>query len=52
VLWACNHTARHSTAERGAAEPARMRLDAGADPDIRDGQPQVAERPRQRGATP
>ncbi len=65
VLWDCNSTALHVTAEGGAIELTRLLLDAGADPNIRDdkyeatvlgwaefcGQPQVAELLRQRGAT-
>jgi len=65
VLWDCNHTALHITAERGATELARMLLDAGADPGVRDdkyqatvlgwaeycGQPEVAELLRRRGVT-
>jgi ankyrin repeat protein len=67
VLWDCNHTALHVSTELpgGAIELTRMRLDAGADPKIRDakyegtalgwaefcGQPQIAELLRQRGAT-
>jgi ankyrin repeat protein len=65
VLWDCNHTALHMTAESGAIEIARMLLDAGADPDIRDdkydatvlgwaefcGQQQVAQLIRERGGT-
>jgi ankyrin repeat protein len=35
-LWDCNHTALHMTAESGAIDMARMLLDAGADPNIRD----------------
>lgn len=35
-MWDCNHTALHMTVERGELEIARMLLDAGADPDIRD----------------
>jgi ankyrin repeat protein len=64
VLWDCNHTALHVTAERGTIELTRMLLDAGADPDIRDDkydatvlgwaewckQPQIADLLRQRGA--
>jgi ankyrin repeat protein len=37
VLWDCNSTALHMTAESGAVEMARLLLDAGANPDIRDG---------------
>ena len=65
VLWDCNHTALHVTAESGAIELARILLDAGADPSIRDdkyqstvlgwadfcGQPDVAALLRQRGVT-
>jgi ankyrin repeat protein len=63
VLWDCNHTALHMTAESGAVDIARMLLDAGADPNIHDdkydatvlgwaefcGQPQVAQLVRARG---
>jgi ankyrin repeat protein len=35
-LWDCNQTALHVTAENGAVDIARMLLDAGADPAIRD----------------
>jgi ankyrin repeat protein len=65
VMWDCNHTALHVTTELpgGAIDLARMLLDAGADPNIRDGkyeatalgwaefcgQPQIAELLRQRG---
>jgi ankyrin repeat protein len=35
-LWDCNQTALHVTAENGAVDVARMLLDAGADPAIRD----------------
>jgi ankyrin repeat protein len=35
-MWDCNHTALHMTIESAAIEIARMLLDAGADPDIRD----------------
>jgi ankyrin repeat protein len=62
-MWDCNHTALHMTAESGAVDMARMLLDAGADPNIRDdkydatvlgwaefcGQPRVAELVRERG---
>jgi ankyrin repeat protein len=62
VLWDCNHTALHMTAESGAVDIARMLLDAGADPNIHDdkydatvlgwaefcGQPQVAQLVRER----
>jgi ankyrin repeat protein len=64
-IWDCNHTALHMTAESGAVELARMLLDAGADPNIRDdkydatvlgwaefcAQPQVAKLMRERGGT-
>ena len=36
VLWDCNSTALHITAESGAIELTRILLDAGADPGIRD----------------
>jgi ankyrin repeat protein len=36
IVWECNHTALHMTAENGAIEIARILLDAGGDPDIRD----------------
>ena len=65
VLWDCNQTALHVTAEHGAIELTLTLLDAGADPDIRDdkyhatvlgwaeycGQRQIADLLRQRGAT-
>ena len=35
-MWDCNHTALHMIAENGAIDIARMLLDAGGDPDIRD----------------
>jgi ankyrin repeat protein len=35
-MWDCNHTALHMTIEGGAIEIARLLLDAGADPNIRD----------------
>ena len=64
VLWDCNATALHVTAEHGLTELARMLLDAGGDPAIRDdkyegtvldwaeycGQPHIADLLRQRGA--
>jgi ankyrin repeat protein len=64
-LWDCSHTALHMTAESGAVDMARLLLDAGADPNIRDDkydatvlgwaeyceQPQVAELVRERGGT-
>lgn len=63
-LWDCNSTALHVATERGAIELARLLLDGGADPDIRDdkyeatvlgwaeylSQPQIAELLRGRGA--
>ena len=36
VFWDCNATALHVTAEHGLVELARLLLDAGADPAIRD----------------
>jgi ankyrin repeat protein len=36
LMWDCNHTALHMTAESGAVEIARLLLAAGADPNIRD----------------
>jgi ankyrin repeat protein len=36
TIWDCNHTALHMTIENGDIALARMLLDAGADPDIRD----------------
>jgi ankyrin repeat protein len=35
-MWDLNHTALHMTTEAGAIEIARMLLDAGADPNVRD----------------
>ncbi len=35
-MWDLNHTALHMTIESGAIEIARMLLDAGADPNVRD----------------
>jgi ankyrin repeat protein len=35
-MWDCNHTALHMTIESGAVDIARLLLDAGADPNIRD----------------
>ena len=35
-MWDCNSTALHMTIENGAIEIARLLLDAGADPNIRD----------------
>jgi len=36
TMWDCNHTALHMTVENGAVNIAKMLLDAGADPNIRD----------------
>jgi len=36
LMWDCNHTALHMTVESGAIDIARLLLDAGADPNIRD----------------
>jgi ankyrin repeat protein len=36
MMWDCNHTALHMTVESGAVELAKLLLDAGADPNIRD----------------
>jgi ankyrin repeat protein len=63
ALWDCNSTALHITAEHGLLDLARILLDAGADPGIRDDkyqatvlgwaeyceQPHIAELLRQRG---
>jgi ankyrin repeat protein len=35
-MWDLNHTALHMTTESGAIEVARLLLDAGADPNVRD----------------
>ena len=35
-MWDCNNTAFHMTVENGAIDIARMLLDAGEDPNIRD----------------
>ena len=35
-MWDCNHTALHMTVENGVMEIARLLLDAGADPNVRD----------------
>lgn len=35
-LWDCNQTALHVTAADGAVDIARLLLDAGGDPEIRD----------------
>jgi ankyrin repeat protein len=65
VLWDCESTALHVTAEHGLVDLARLLLDAGADPAIRDGkyeatalgwaewckQPALAALLRERGAT-
>lgn len=36
LIWGCNHTALHMTTESGAIEIAKLLLEAGADPNIRD----------------
>ena len=36
MMWDCNHTALHMTVESGAIDIARLLLEAGADPNIRD----------------
>lgn len=36
LMWDCNHTALHMTVESGAIDIARLLLDAGADPNIKD----------------
>jgi ankyrin repeat protein len=36
MMWDCNHTALHMTVESGAIELARLLLDAGADPNVKD----------------
>jgi ankyrin repeat protein len=36
LMWDCDHTALHMTVENGAIDIARVLLDAGADPNIRD----------------
>ena len=65
VVWDCNSTALHVATEGGATELARLLLESGADPNIRDdkyegtaldwaefcGQPEIAALLRQRGAT-
>ena len=62
-VWDCNHTALHMTVESGASEIARLLLEAGADPNIRDdkfqatalgwaeffGRPDLADLIRERG---
>jgi len=65
VFWDCNATPLHVTAEHGLVELARVLLDAGADPAIRDdkyeatvlgwaeycNQPAIAALLRERGTT-
>lgn len=65
ILWDCNHAALHVAAEHGAVDLARLLLDAGADPGVRDdkygatplgwaeycGQPAIAELLRERGVS-
>jgi ankyrin repeat protein len=65
VLFECNATALHMTAESGAVDIARILLDAGGDPNIRDdkydatvlgwaeycGRPEVAALVRERGGS-
>lgn len=36
LMWGCNHTALHMTTESGAIEIAKILLEAGADPNLRD----------------
>jgi len=36
LMWDCDHTALHMTVESGEMDIARVLLDAGADPNIRD----------------
>jgi ankyrin repeat protein len=36
LMWDCNHTALHMTVESGDMDIARLLLNAGADPNIRD----------------
>ena len=36
MMWDCNSTALHMTTESDAIDIARMLLDAGADPNVRD----------------
>jgi ankyrin repeat protein len=35
-MWDCNHTALHMTTENADIEMARLLLEAGADPNVRD----------------
>jgi ankyrin repeat protein len=65
VLWDCNSTALHVATEHGATELARMLLDAGADPNVRDdkyeatvlgwaeycGRPEIGKLVRERGGS-
>ena len=65
LIWDCNHTALHMTAENGAVEITRLLLEAGGDPGIRDdkydatvlgwaefcGQDEVAKVVRERGGS-
>lgn len=65
MMWDCNHTALHMSVENGAIDIARLLLDAGADPNIRDdkfeatalgwaeffGRPDFAELIRAKGGT-
>jgi len=64
-MWDCNHTALHMTVESAAIDIARLLLDAGADPNIRDdkfnatalgwahffGRAELADLLRERGGT-
>ncbi|TDN28227.1 hypothetical protein CEE75_13315, partial [Lactobacillus crispatus] len=36
LMWDLNHTALHMTIESGAIDIARLLLDSGADPNVRD----------------
>jgi len=36
IMWDCNHTALHMAVESGSIELAKLLLDAGANPDVRD----------------
>ncbi|HXI06751.1 MAG: ankyrin repeat domain-containing protein [Bradyrhizobium sp.] len=36
MMWDCNHTALHMSIENNAIDIARLLLDAGADPNVRD----------------